>query len=568
MSDKRKLTENDREKIQRLLRTGEVGEVLLAIELSVETCSEADLRAIYTDEVIASLVYSSDRKILAVAGSLFLRNNDLWDRFVNNASGTKVLTPLALRLREADAHDFTSITPSAAKLLSDIDHWRNDLDGITELSIEAAQHLSRLGSISLKGMQSLSDEIAATLAVQQRSEYGSLMLNLSGLSTLSDAASESLSKHSGDLFLDGLTHISDDAAASFSGFEGTNLSLNGLTNITDEAARVLGKYKGTGTLSLQGLTDISDNASLALQNKMLEVPSKVNVQIERAIRRQATANSVLSTKQQRKIRTLITSNDADNLALACELLNNSGASEGDWIKLFPKTRIKELLNTFDPDIWNTLVTAMNDFPLVAERLRMQAADRVNTNSTISAYHDRINEGLSRILPVARDEVIELIGATRYYRVEISAESLSDDEAAKLAKYKGYLTVRRLKELTDESGHIALCESLSKYKKTDLYLDDLTELSDAAAESLSKYRGGRLYLRGLTELSDAAAESLSKLEAAENLSRHKDHLYLNGLTELSDAAAQHLAKYKGTLFLDLDNLPASAAKILRDAGHGV
>jgi hypothetical protein len=84
-----------------------------------------------------------------------------------------------------------------------------------------------------------------------------------------------------------------------------------------------------------------------------------------------------------------------------------------------------------------------------------------------------------------------------------------------------------------------------------------ELSDAAAESLGKHEG-TLYLGGLTSLSDAAAASLSK---------HEGDLGLNGLTELSDAAAESLSKHKGDLRLTLGQLPPSAAKILRDAGHG-
>ena len=48
----------------------------------------------------------------------------------------------------------------------------------------------------------------------------------------------------------------------------------------------------------------------------------------------------------------------------------------------------------------------------------------------------------------------------------------------------------------------------------------------------------------------------------------ESLSLRGLTELSDTTALILSRFKGEfLFIDLDNLPASAAQILRDAGHG-
>ena len=65
----------------------------------------------------------------------------------------------------------------------------------------------------------------------------------------------------------------------------------------------------------------------------------------------------------------------------------------------------------------------------------------------------------------------------------------------------------------------------------------------------------------TEITDEAAKSLSK---------HEGYIGLTGLTELSDAAAESLSKRENKFNswqLKLDNLPESAAKILRDAGHG-
>ena len=69
--------------------------------------------------------------------------------------------------------------------------------------------------------------------------------------------------------------------------------------------------------------------------------------------------------------------------------------------------------------------------------------------------------------------------------------------------------------------------------------------------------GEFNLHGLTSLSDAAAESLSK---------HKGELNLHGLTSLSDAAAESLSMHERKLWLFLDNLPASAARILRRHGR--
>ena len=102
------------------------------------------------------------------------------------------------------------------------------------------------------------------------------------------------------------------------------------------------------------------------------------------------------------------------------------------------------------------------------------------------------------------------------------------------------------------------EILGKCNVISIPLNGLTELSDAAAASLGQHEGGFISLNGLTELSDAAANSLGQ---------HERILALNGLTSLSDAAAESLSKHGGCLYLTLDNLTASAAQILRDAGHG-
>ena len=64
---------------------------------------------------------------------------------------------------------------------------------------------------------------------------------------------------------------------------------------------------------------------------------------------------------------------------------------------------------------------------------------------------------------------------------------------------------------------------------------------------------RRTLNEFTAIEDAAAKSLSK---------HEGDLNLDGLTSLSDAAAESLSKCEGALSLDLDDIPESAASILR------
>ena len=185
-------------------------------------------------------------------------------------------------------------------------------------------------------------------------------------------------------------------------------------------------------------------------------------------------------------------------------------------------------------------------------------------------YDSENECVCPLIPESNEPGVVLPG-----------KAIENDAAEVLGNYEGNLFLPGLTSLSDVAA-----ENLVKHKRT-LFLNGLTSLSDTAAESLGKHSQEEdtlLYLDGLTELSDAAAESLSRHEgsltlhgltslsdlAAESLSKHEGDLYLEGLTELSDAAAESLSKRENKFNswqLTLDNLPKSAAKILRDAGHG-
>ena len=89
------------------------------------------------------------------------------------------------------------------------------------------------------------------------------------------------------------------------------------------------------------------------------------------------------------------------------------------------------------------------------------------------------------------------------------------------------------------------------------LEGLTSISDAAAAALGNH-DSNLNLGGLTSISDAQAEAFAKHQGG--------YLALYGQTELSDDAAEALAKYEGRLSVAHAQLPPSASKILKDAGH--
>jgi hypothetical protein len=132
-------------------------------------------------------------------------------------------------------------------------------DGAAEILAGYEDRFGNPGQLYLKGLTELSEAAAESLS----KHHG--QLNLNGLTKLSDAAAESLSKHKTRpkapldrrLWLNGLTGLSDATAESLSKHEG-DLILEGLTELSEAAAESLSKHHGQ--LNLNGLTKLSDAA--------------------------------------------------------------------------------------------------------------------------------------------------------------------------------------------------------------------------------------------------------------------------------------------------------------------
>jgi len=91
-------------------------------------------------------------------------------------------------------------------------------------------------------------------------------LNLSGLTSLSEAAAQALAKHKGDLRLTGLTSLSDAAAQALSRLTERTIYLCGLTEVSALQAASLAKTgrDGEGGLFLDGLTLLKDEVAFEL----------------------------------------------------------------------------------------------------------------------------------------------------------------------------------------------------------------------------------------------------------------------------------------------------------------
>jgi mono/diheme cytochrome c family protein len=205
------------------------------------------------------------------------------------------LTPeVAKVLAQARGHlvlnGLTSLSDESAQALTEKAQNRGNLylNGLTEITPATARLIcQREGDLYLNGLKTIPVEVLQALAEHKSPGYARPIVYLDGLSSLSDEAAAVLAtweKWSGEL--PALTGLSDKSAAALAAsrkFKGSlpavkllsaqsaralaqrkgNLSLDGLAALSDDVAQALADHQG-GTLSLNGVTSLSDRATAAL----------------------------------------------------------------------------------------------------------------------------------------------------------------------------------------------------------------------------------------------------------------------------------------------------------------
>jgi hypothetical protein len=170
-------------------------------------------------------------------------------------------------------------------------------------------------------------------------------------------------------------------------------------------------------------------------------------------------------------------------------------------------------------------------------------------------------------------ILEVLVGHAGTSLQIGNTEITEEQARILLNYKGELHLSSVNQLSDDVAAIIADFGLH------LSFDVLETVSDSAIGYLAGHPSS-LYLGANFPLTKARANILCEHqhelafghssipeEILVILAGHRGtELLLSELTDLSDTAAQHLTKHS-KLTLTLDNLPASAAKILRDAGHG-
>lgn len=117
--------------------------------------------------------------------------------------------------------------------------------------------------IGFKRLTSMSAEVAGILAF-----YDGCLCLSSLVDDLPEDVAAALAKHKGQggVILSGLTRLLPGTVAALADYKGGIINLDGVTSLSDEAAAELGKYLGRAKVSLHlcGLTSLSDSAAVWL----------------------------------------------------------------------------------------------------------------------------------------------------------------------------------------------------------------------------------------------------------------------------------------------------------------
>ena len=365
----------------------------------------------------------------------------------------------------------------------------------------------------------MSDENVLTKEIAEQFLAGEDSVDLSEFTAIEDEAAEALAKHEGYLDLGFLTSLSDSAAESLS--------------------------KHQGGLCLYGLKSLSStHGHLALVNHLVETADP-NSQID-LCSLDDFSDEIAEALGRYKGELILCTDENDS----CRHVSETAAKI-----IVSRPRDGEDSDELPPWIW----AKSNARALTADNPDKDTKFYCSIDLSGAEYWVENKQDEEFYFPNVKfltDEVANVLSNIKWNCITLDGiEDLSESAAESLgqmssgeAEYAPFLSLCGLQRLTNETA-----KALAAFKG-NLILDGVRELSETMARFLSMNEGERLSLDGLDRLTD---------DVADWLSRHRGEcLCLNGLTELSDAAAESLSRHEGHLDIDLDELPESAAAILR------
>ena len=507
---------------------------------------------------------------------------------------------------DLNLYGLTSLSDAAAERLSKHLGKELDLRGLTSLSDAAAESFSKhKGDLSLNGLTTLSDAAAENLSKHEGGK-----LSLYDLSKISDAAAESLAKK----YQDGLISLDLDnlPESAVKILKGMSVQCTLTSEDRDKVRHLLE-------------TVDSDNVRLAI-SLLEETASDGDLE---DLFTEELIGSLLSSGDQETftmtIEFLQGRKDAweqwlEELAKRAfqgvNLVHSWSLS--DLLNL--PEELAECLNWSDGILDCESLTSLSDE--AAEFVSRYEPESDLNFHNLTELSDAAAESLGKYkgYSLSFDSITSLSAAAAEslghpvdtYRENLYLNGLTSLPEAVAEGFRHLEAELHLNGLTSLSAEAA--EALNGESIRSLHLDGLSSLSDEAAQNLvgTGYSGrpkpldinldqipesaAKILFEGvlnqifsnwesfarrygvLTEeiaeqfLEDDSSVHLSEFTAiedaaAESLSGHEGDLELDGITFLSDAAANSLSKHEGEIRVNLDALPKSAAKILRDAGMG-
>jgi hypothetical protein len=330
-----------------------------------------------------------------------------------------------------------------------------------------------------------------------------------------------LAKHDGDLWLNGITELSDDAAEVLARHQGS-LGLDGLTKLT--SAGLAKRFVKDETTSVGGVRTIDlDNISelsTAAAAELIKSPSHLNLD---ALAEVSDELAEVLSKQPGGSLSLKSLTRLTSARLASRLTKSRDAELNQLTEL-SASAAKALADGRTGVFLNGLKEISDEAALaLAKKPRGVALELHGLEKlTHGRLAQRLATGVRRVRRGCPNNTLEFP----------DLKNLSDAAAEGLAKSGRPLAINRLPELTD-----AQAEAFAKHRG-GLSLGGLRSLTDAQAEALAKHDGD-LSLDGITELSDAQIEAFATVGHSQ--------LSLKGLTELSDDAAKKLRARRKIIF---------------------
>ena len=464
-TDSGNLDKQQQVKIRKLLRSADPDHVNLAVSLLEEIGNEHDFREALSITMIRKLVTEACRSEQSAGilnylatGVLRAADNGLLREFFACLEGksSRLYLPQQMRV------DLLRI------LIDRMD--RLELKNLVELGeAEAVELANHVGSrLDLSGLEVLSAAVATALAKHRGDS-----LWLDGLVELSPSAARKLASYGGSLLsLAGLTSLSKEVADALGNYRGAYLDLRSVGQLSRETLEDLQEHRGLINLSGLAMSAGSDEQALAAKLEkratlvwlelceasvdpfvftckrsgchMGHLPTAAFEAVER-IRKDwqlpveeleesdMTVEEFVAAsarEQKTKIIELLKSKHAADLRLACELLKGAGVTGDDWLKMVSLSRLRNLINAWDVEVWNTLVDSMNGDPRVFKEISEMFRKRVNYSGDDYSVYRRYSNSLDSLVPQSSDDVKALIHSVLDSRVK---ELILSSTSAELKK---------------------------------------------------------------------------------------------------------------------------------------